>query len=273
MLESDSDPTDRRRTRRVGAVIALAVAAVLVAAAGPGASVPDPPHRLYGTVTDGDGDALAGATVEVVYDGRTVATATTNESGFYDVSVSDPDTDATDETLSLAVNGGSTGTTVTWESGASERRDLTGSAGGGSGTTTTTTTATTTQRTTTEDDSDGGSGGGGNGGGAGGDDGSDGGGFGDTSDRSDESSSDDPTTATTTERAVEDDDTKRTRSDAPTVGDEAPTETTPVTTEQATDSTGAGDESSDLPGGPIGTAVGGLALFLAGGVTFRYFSA
>jgi PGF-pre-PGF domain-containing protein len=109
---------------------------------------PEPPHRLFGTVTDQDGDTVSDATVEVLYDGSVVNTATTDGDGYYDLKIEDPDDSAQDESLTVRVSGvddtdeGST----TWSSAASENIDLSvtvttggdddggaGTGGGGSG--------------------------------------------------------------------------------------------------------------------------------------------
>ncbi|WP_276281301.1 carboxypeptidase-like regulatory domain-containing protein [Halorussus caseinilyticus] len=265
MLPRNSD-LDRRWPRRIGLLFAVAVVAAVVGV-GLGGGVPGPPHRLYGTVTDQNGTALAGATVEVVYGGQTVATATANASGFYDVSVEDPDVDKSGETLALYVNGNSTGATTTWESAASERRDLTGTASNGTynPTTTPTTTAATTTSTTTT--TNGGSNGGGNPGGSNG--GSPAGSENDATDpdRStpgDDSTPDGTVSATGTEGPA----TNRTATTDPapdaTTASETPDATTTVgTTTDATTGEATGDATT-FPDSPAVAAVGGAALFALG---------
>lgn len=138
----------------------LLVTAALPAAVGAAGAPPTPPHRFFGHVTDADGSAVAGATVEVTYENRTLATATTNASGYYDLTVSDPNASTTDEVVTLSVRAAST--SHQWRDGGSTELDLRlppeESAGGGGGgglapvsdtTTTTTTTSTTTEPTTT----------------------------------------------------------------------------------------------------------------------------
>ncbi len=47
----------------------------------------DMPHRIFGTVEDTQGNALTDAEVEVVFDGETIASDTTDGDGYYDITI------------------------------------------------------------------------------------------------------------------------------------------------------------------------------------------
>lgn len=112
---SDSEQTLRRLAVAIVAVALVASAMSAVALGAP----PSPPHRFFGTVSDANGDAVSGATIEVVYQGSVIDTATTNSDGYYDLKVDDPDDSASDETLTLRVAGTDTSKQRTWLSGES----------------------------------------------------------------------------------------------------------------------------------------------------------
>ncbi|PHQ39150.1 hypothetical protein DJ69_07705 [Halorubrum persicum] len=112
-------------------VVVVALAAVTGAVA-PGMAVaqsdspPEPPHRVYGDVTDGNDDAAAGVTVEITHDGSVVASATTDADGVYSIDVEGLD-DGDEITVTAA---GSSVTdsdpeTLAYSTASSDRVDLT----------------------------------------------------------------------------------------------------------------------------------------------------
>lgn len=129
-------------------LVVVTVAAVVVSASvGAGTAVPNPPHEVFGTVNDQNGNPIAGLTVEVLHDGTVIGTATTDSNGYYEIKVSDESL-ADGDQLTIQVK--NQNTTTTYAPGSSERFDFTVEV------TTTTTTTTTTS-------SSGGGGGGGGG--------------------------------------------------------------------------------------------------------------
>lgn len=188
----------------VGAVLGLVVAGFAGAAT---AAPPSPPHRFFGTVVDEDGQAVSGATVEVVYQDEVVATATTDSDGYYDVRVS-ADEIAQDEERTVAITIRDETKTFEWESGGSTEVDFT--------------VERVTTPTTTTTTSGGGGGGGAPGGGGGGAPGS---GGGDETTASDGGGTDTPTTSTTA-KAVQDTSTTVTEDDVPPTTDTSESDAT-----------------------------------------------
>ncbi|UPW00043.1 carboxypeptidase-like regulatory domain-containing protein [Halorussus gelatinilyticus] len=84
-----------------------------------------PPHQVSGTITDQNGDAVSGVSVEIVYDGTVINQTTTDSDGYYEFKVPDPNDDKSGETLSFVVDGDDTGKQVTWSSPESSRVDFT----------------------------------------------------------------------------------------------------------------------------------------------------
>ncbi|MDS0294100.1 carboxypeptidase regulatory-like domain-containing protein [Halogeometricum luteum] len=101
--------------------LTLAIVALLVVAPATAAAVPSPPHEVFGTVTDQDGDPVEGASVTVTdADGNSHA-ATTNADGYYEIKFPADEGDA-GETLTVEVSGESE--TTSFASGSSERLDV-----------------------------------------------------------------------------------------------------------------------------------------------------
>lgn len=115
--------TTQQLTRVFVALVALAV---VIGALAPGIALaqddgpPEPPHRVYGHVTD-DGDPVAGATVEVTHDGAVVADDTANDDGYYDVEI---DADAVGDGGAFTVSVEESPATLEWESAASDELDF-----------------------------------------------------------------------------------------------------------------------------------------------------
>jgi hypothetical protein len=114
-------------------LIALVVLVAMSISVAPAAAQPAPPHEIYGTVTDQNGDGVSGETVTVSYDGTDLQSTTTDSNGDFVVQVTDPDGQTTGETLTVAVAGNSK--TTTFEEFASEQIDfsITVSTGNGGG--------------------------------------------------------------------------------------------------------------------------------------------
>ncbi|UWG47034.1 Cell surface protein containing PGF C-terminal sorting motif [Halanaeroarchaeum sp. HSR-CO] len=104
----------------LGVTIGMVAAPMTVAAQD---DPPQPPHRVYGDVTDADGEAVANATVQAVDDdtGDVLVETTTNSDGYYDVNVEEPDGD----TFTIEVVDAEDGSeTVEWSSGSSDRVNI-----------------------------------------------------------------------------------------------------------------------------------------------------
>ena len=110
--------TERRSLRY------LVVAVVVLTAFAPATvtAVPSPPHEVFGTVTDQNGDAVSGATVTVTGPGGNSHTATTDANGYYEISVPADEQESGD---SLTVSAGESSETTSFSSGASEELDFT----------------------------------------------------------------------------------------------------------------------------------------------------
>lgn len=106
----------------------------------------DMPHRVFGTVKDTQGNTVTDTEVEVVFDGETLASDTTNSDGYYDITVPYGE-DYSSEEVQIQVSG-SQADSFTYSSGEVEEIDLmversqnqenqqeeqTSSGGGGSG--------------------------------------------------------------------------------------------------------------------------------------------
>ena len=99
------------------------------------------PHRVFGTVEDTQGNTVTDTEVEVVFDGETLASDTTDGDGYYDITVPYGE-DYSSEEVQIQVSG-SQADSVTYSSGKVEEKDLTvevsgneeqeGSSGGSSG--------------------------------------------------------------------------------------------------------------------------------------------
>ena len=123
--------------------IALVALATVTGAVAPGMAVaqsdgpPEPPHRVYGDVVDGNGDAVSGVTVEVTQpDGSVVTSATTDTDGAYEIDVEGlDDGDEITVTATGASVTDSDSETLTYSTASSDRVDLTVSVddGGGDG--------------------------------------------------------------------------------------------------------------------------------------------
>lgn len=106
-------------------VVLVALGAVTGALA-PGIAVaqsdgpPEPPHRVYGDVTDG-GSAVQGVTVEVAYQGSIVGTDVTDGDGYYDLTV---EADAVRDGGTMTVSAEGVSQTLTWEAGGADELDL-----------------------------------------------------------------------------------------------------------------------------------------------------
>ena len=237
--------------------VCLAVALAISTAGVVAGTPPTPPHQIYGTVNDQDGDAMEGVTVKVVYDGAVVKEAVTDSNGYYEVKVPDPNDEKTGEKLSFIVVDESTSKQLTWESAESSRVDFTVSTGGDSPGGTTTTTA-----TTTSDDGDS----------PGSNPSSPGGNAGSPGGSSSSLGSDDTTTTTstsTTEFAIEDP-TETTTTTITTTDDstEPTTEENTPSTEITTDDTTTKEGGDGLiPGFDISIAL--LALVAGGFLALR----
>mgnify|MGYP000628052835 CR=1 FL=1 len=167
------------RSREGGLLVVAVVIMALVAtmAVGGAAQQPTPPHAVYGSVTDQNGDAVADVTVEAVYDGDVIASTQAASDGSYDFKVPDPDDGQSGESFTVRVANGDDSETVTYQSGGVTEVNLQSDTGTAPTTTTdepddtttptpTTTTdepddTTTSTPTTTTDDGDDDSGGGG----------------------------------------------------------------------------------------------------------------
>jgi len=116
--------------------VCLAVAVALGTVGVVAATPPTPPHQVYGTVTDQNGDAVGSVSVQLVYDGTVVNETTTDADGYYEFKVPDPDDEASDERLSLVVAGADTGDEVTWTAAGTTEVEVTVETGDASTTTT-----------------------------------------------------------------------------------------------------------------------------------------
>ncbi len=115
-----NQPTRKRDALRVLAAVAAVLLAVS-AGAGAVAAVPAPPHEVFGSVTDQNGDAVADVTVSVTDEDGNTVTSTTNADGYYEVKY--PAEDGEDgETLTVSVQGESW--TTSFDSGTSEEHDF-----------------------------------------------------------------------------------------------------------------------------------------------------
>ena len=109
--------THSTQSRGLRALVVVAVAVFCISAAGVGAAqVPAPPHEVFGTVTDSSGNAVSGATVEVTYNGNQIASNTTDENGYYEIQIEEPDDG---EEFTVTVNDASE--TLTFETGGSSQ--------------------------------------------------------------------------------------------------------------------------------------------------------
>ncbi|MFB6146269.1 MAG: carboxypeptidase-like regulatory domain-containing protein, partial [Halobacteriaceae archaeon] len=131
---------------------AVAVATLIVGALAWGAvAAPSPPHLVYGQVTDTDGNPVDGATIEIVYDGDVINTTTTDSNGEYSIEVPDPNSDESEETLTVRLVGHGMSESITYESGAATEVNFDlGSSDGDSTPTPTETTTSTPAPTETE---------------------------------------------------------------------------------------------------------------------------
>lgn len=165
--------TTNRSALRLLAVVAVALLTVTGAFAPVAAaqnSQPSPPHTYYGSVTDGNGNAVADATVEVRYNGAVINSTTTDSNGEYDVAVTRQDGLSQGDSVTIVVrdeqkerNWEPAGTTqVNFQVSTTTTTTTTTTPGGGGDTTTTTTSG-----------GGGGTGGGGQAGGGGGGGGAD----------------------------------------------------------------------------------------------------
>jgi PGF-pre-PGF domain-containing protein/PGF-CTERM protein len=103
----------------VVALLTAASAGVAPLAAAQDDGPPVPPHRFYGTVSDADGDAVSGVTVEVTYDGEVLASDTTDSDGYYDLNVPQENGIEDGDSVELSVQDSTQ--TETWEpAGATE---------------------------------------------------------------------------------------------------------------------------------------------------------
>lgn len=214
-LRSQDRAGGRRQLVVVAVVAALATSAVVAGVgglAGSAAAQPVPPHTFFGDVTNQDGSAVSGVTVEAVYDGDVVASTTTGSNGEYRLEVDDSDVNQSeDRQITIQVRDNSV--TREWEAGGSSEVNFNIADSGG-------------DTTPTEAPTDEPGGGGAPPGGGGGDD--------------DDTPTDTPTDAPGGGGAPPGggggDDTP-TPTDAPTEGDETPSTPTP------TDVTDEGDET------------------------------
>ena len=110
-------------------VLVALVAALLIGSVAAAGAPPSPPHQFYGSVTDQNGNAVAGATVQFSYDGAVIGTATTDGSGSYQLKVEDPAEGVSGETVTVAV--GSERKTATWESAGTTELDFSVADSGG----------------------------------------------------------------------------------------------------------------------------------------------
>jgi PGF-pre-PGF domain-containing protein len=139
-------PLSPNRSILVIAILVSVSASLIITPllASPTAAQPAPPHRIYGTVSTQAGEPIAGATVEVQYEGSVIATDTTDRDGYYDLEVQNPDAEATEKQLTVSVR--SRSTTLTFAPASATELDLTVS-----GQQTTTPTAAPTTATDTGD--------------------------------------------------------------------------------------------------------------------------
>jgi hypothetical protein len=101
----------------------------------------DMPHRVFGTVEDTQGNTVTDTKIEVVFSGETLESDTTDEDGYYDITVPYGE-DYNSEEVQIEVSG-SQADSFTYSSGEVEEKDLTaeisgneeqeGSSGGSSG--------------------------------------------------------------------------------------------------------------------------------------------
>lgn len=122
--------THQTRWKSGGLRLLAVLAAVMLVFSGAAVAqeAPKAPHEVYGTVTDQNGDAVDGVTVEAVYDGEVLESTTTDSSGYYELKVPDPSDDASGEEVTIRTNDGQTSeedsATITWESAVADSRDL-----------------------------------------------------------------------------------------------------------------------------------------------------
>lgn len=216
--------------------VCLAVAVALGTVGVVAATPPTPPHQVYGTVTDQNGDAVGSVSVQLVYDGTVVNETTTDADGYYEFKVPDPDDEASDERLTLVVSGTDTGDEVTWTAAGTTEVEVTVETGDTS----------TTTKDDSNDDSDDSN--------ADYDDGDQK----DQSDRNDESSTDQTTVEErddTSEGAVDDESTatKTATVEPPETATTADATTTDATSEATTTTTDGG--SGAIPGFGAGVAL------------------
>ncbi len=111
------DNTDRRGLRYLVVVVVVLTAFAPATAT----AVPSPPHEVFGTVTDQNGDAVSDATVTVTGPDGNSYTATTDANGYYELSVPAEEQESGDE-LTVSVEDQSD--TTSFSSGASEEFDF-----------------------------------------------------------------------------------------------------------------------------------------------------
>jgi len=109
--------TERRSLRYLVVVVVVLTAFAPATAT----AVPSPPHEVFGTVTDQNGDAVGGATVTVTGPDGNSYTATTDANGYYEISVPAEEQESGDS-LTVSVDGASE--TTAFASGTSEQLDF-----------------------------------------------------------------------------------------------------------------------------------------------------
>ncbi|APE96194.1 carboxypeptidase-like regulatory domain-containing protein [Halodesulfurarchaeum formicicum] len=118
--------THQTRWTRGGLRTLAVLAMAMLVIAGTAAAVPVAPNEVYGTVSDQNGDAVDGVTVEAVHDGEVLVSTTTDSDGYYELKVPDPNDEASGETVTIRTTGTQSDdqASITWESAAVDNRDL-----------------------------------------------------------------------------------------------------------------------------------------------------
>lgn len=117
-----------QRWKRGGLRFLAVLAVAMVVLAGTVSAVPVAPDKVYGTVTDQNGDAVSGVTVQAVYDGEVLVETTTESDGYYELKIPDPDDGESGETVTVQTTGSATtsddSATIQWDSGAVVKENL-----------------------------------------------------------------------------------------------------------------------------------------------------
>lgn len=124
MLETKQWRTRGLRAAIIVTVLVVAISGVSSVGLAQEDGPPEPPHRVYGDLTD-NGEPIADGTITVIYDGEVIESETTDEDGYYDLQVEDPSENSEDEDLTVEYgnDSGASGSFV-WSSASSTEIDL-----------------------------------------------------------------------------------------------------------------------------------------------------